>query len=162
MEGNPDKPAWTHHGKPVPYITHRPSAEVVVEDPSQPIPLTPAFLEAMEKKEALEAAAIPVEKINGPILLISGDDDQMWPSSLFSRMVMERLKRFDFGFPYEHASYPGAGHSISTPYIPLSPSHGIHPVDGRDYAYGGNPKDQSFANADSWNRVLQLFDEYLK
>jgi dienelactone hydrolase len=162
IEGNPDKPAWTFRGKPVTYITHKPSEEVVIDDPNQPIPLTSAFLEAMEKKEELEAATIPVEKINGPVLLISGEDDQMWPSSLFARMAAERLKKKAFKFHYEHLSYPGAGHSIAAPYIPLTPSHGIHPVDHRDYAYGGNPKDQSFANADSWRRVIQLFDETLK
>jgi dienelactone hydrolase len=160
-EGNPDRPAWTYRGKPVPYITHKPSAEVEIDDPNKPIPLTPAFLEAMEKKDTLRAAIIPVEKINGPVLLISGEDDQMWPSTLFSRMAIERLGQHHFGFPYRHLSYPGTGHSIGTPYIPLTPSHAIHPVDGRDYAYGGNPKDQSFAHADSWEKVLDFLGKYL-
>ncbi len=161
VEGNPDRPAWTYRGKAIPYITHKPSEEVEVEDPSKPIPLTPAFLEAMQKEEALRAATIPVEKINGPVLLISGEDDQMWPSTLFSRLVMQRLEQQRFKFPYQHLSYPGTGHSIGTPYIPLNPSHAIHPVDGRDYAYGGNPKDQSFAHADSWEKVLDLLEKHL-
>jgi dienelactone hydrolase len=160
-EGNPDRPAWTFRGKPVTYITHRPSEDVEVDDPSKPIPLTPAFLEALEKKEDAQKAAIPVEKINGSVLLISGKDDQMWPSTLFSEMVMERLRQHQFKFTYEHLSYEGAGHAIAVPYIPLSASHAIHPMDGRDYAYGGNPEGASFANSDSWNKVLQFLGRYL-
>jgi len=37
----------------------------------------------------IEAATIPVEKITCPILLISGEDDKMWPSTMFSNLVME-------------------------------------------------------------------------
>jgi dienelactone hydrolase len=161
VQGNPKVPAWVYRGQALPYITHTPSEEVIPEDPTQPIPLTPVFLEAMEDKATAQAAEIPVEKINGPVLLISGQDDQMWPSTKFSEMVMERLNRYQFKHPFEHLSYPGAGHSIASPYIPLPPSHGIHPVDGRDYTYGGNPKDQAYAIADSWQRVLDFLKLYL-
>jgi dienelactone hydrolase len=98
-----------------------------------------------------------VEKINGAVLLVSGEDDQMWPSTYFSNLVMERLERNSFPHPYQHLSYPGAGPASMAPYGPLPPSHSLHPVDHQDYAYGGNPKDQAFATEDSWRRVLEFF-----
>lgn len=160
-EGNPDIPAWTYRGKPIPYVTHKPGNEEEMEDPDLPIPLTPTFLEAMKDNPSVPAAVIPVEKINGPVLLISGEDDQMWPSALFSRNVMARLEQYCFSHPCFHLCYPGAGHMILAPYLPLNPSHGLHPVDGKDYAYGGNPKDQAFATADSWTHVIEFLQRYL-
>ena len=46
------------------------------------------------------AASIAVEKINGPVMVISGTDDQLWPSTRFSEMVIERLEAHDHPFPY--------------------------------------------------------------
>ena len=34
---------------------------------------------------------IPVEKTNGPVLLISAGDDALWPSERLSRVAYERL-----------------------------------------------------------------------
>jgi hypothetical protein len=34
---------------------------------------------------------IPVEKIGGPMLLVSGTDDQVWPTTPLSEIAMERL-----------------------------------------------------------------------
>lgn len=160
-EGNPDQAAWTFQGKPIPYVIHKSGKEVVLENPDDPIPLTPTFLEAMEDNASIPAAVIPVEKINGAVLLISGEDDQMWPSAFFSRMVMRRLDQHHFSHPYQHLNYPGTGHAIGAPYIPLTPSHAIHPVDGKDYAYGGTPQGQAFAVTDSWGKVFQFLDEHL-
>jgi dienelactone hydrolase len=160
-EGNPDQPAWTFRGEPLPYITQKFEMEMELKNPDGSIPLTPTFLEAMEEKDSVQAAVIPVEKINGAVLLISGEDDQMWPSTLFSKMVMRRLDEHQFSHPYQHLNYPRTGHAIGAPYIPLVPSHGIHPVDGKDYAYGGTPEGQAFAVRDSWGKVLQFLDEHL-
>ena len=42
--------------------------------------LRPAFESSLDDASAAAAAAIPVEKIAGPLMLISGTDDQVWPS----------------------------------------------------------------------------------
>jgi dienelactone hydrolase len=59
---------------------------------------------------------IPVEKINGSILLISGDYDSQLDSVKFGEAAVDRLKKNDFSFPYRHMINPGAGHLISFPY----------------------------------------------
>ena len=154
-------PAWTHQGKPVLFYVPASRADHY-SNPQPPkvipIPLTPMFLESMKEEAFIQASTIPVENTRAPILLLSGEDDQMWPSSLFSERVMARLKQHNFSYPYEHHSYPDAGHMIVGGYMPLAPNHGIHPVDGNDYAYGGNPKGQAFANADSWRQVLRFLE----
>ena len=124
-----------------------------------PIAATPFFLEAMQDKDALERASIPVERINGPVLLLSGEDDQFFPSALSSEAARERLARHKYPHRYEHVSYPGAGHIFGMPYLPTTVTTGRHPVAGGVYVVGGNPKDNAFAAADSWARILRFLEE---
>lgn len=65
---------------------------------------------ALEDKEAVAAATIMVENINGPILLISGENDQVWPSAEMSAEVMTRLKEKEFKYPYRHVMVPNGNH----------------------------------------------------
>ena len=61
---------------------------------------------------------IPVEQANGPVLLVSGDGDELWPSTELSRIAWERLESAERSFADQFLSYPGAGHLISPPYFP--------------------------------------------
>jgi dienelactone hydrolase len=162
-------PGWTYRGAPLPsLVPGRLSVSSIVNYGWKslrraPIAATPFFLEAMKDKEALERAAIPVERINGPVLLLSGQDDQFFPSALSSEAVRERLASHKHRYPYEHVSYPGAGHvfPMMLPYLPSTITKGRHPATGDTYVVGGNPKDNAFAAADSWARILRFLGESL-
>ncbi len=164
-EGEVEKPAWTYRGEPVPYVIanrRRPLTPVAERPPQmEPLALTPHFLARLDECDDPAAAEIAVEQTNGAILLVSGEDDQMWPCSMFSDLVMERLKRHGFRHPYRHLRYPGAGHAIVAPYVSTMLNTLKHPVDNGSYALGGNPQDQAFANADSWTQVLKFLAENL-
>lgn len=60
--------------------------------------------------EAVEKAIIKVEDINGPVLLISGEKDQVWPSKEMSDEVINRLKVKGFTHPYKHIVVPDGDH----------------------------------------------------
>jgi dienelactone hydrolase len=159
-------PAWTYRGAPLPcWVPFRLSFSSIVSYVWKtlvraPIALTPFFLEAMQDKDALERAAIPVERINGPVLLLSGQDDQFCPSGPLSEVAMERLAGHNHPYPYEHVSYPGAGHVFGMPpYLPATVTKARHPQTGGVYLAGGNPKDNAFASADSWSRIQKFLDE---
>jgi len=163
-EDGSTRPAWVHKGEPVLFYVPKAREETTTEPDApteEPIALTPMFLKSMEDEDFIQASTIPVENTEAPILLISGEDDQMWPSTYFSKRVMARLKENNFSYPYEHRSYPDAGHVIVPGYMPLMPNHSLHPVDGKDYAFGGSPREQAFANADSWRQVLRFLNENL-
>ncbi|MGC5376790.1 acyl-CoA thioester hydrolase/BAAT C-terminal domain-containing protein, partial [Salmonella enterica] len=49
-----------------------------------------AMLTALQDEEAVARARIPVEKIAGPVLLLSATDDGSWPSSLYCAMVKDK------------------------------------------------------------------------
>ena len=128
------EPAWTFHGNPLPWI---------------PNPFD--ILQA--KPDQFERAMIPVERTNGPVLLISGDADQAWPSTQLSQVAMERLGRYERPYNDEFLHYPDAGHGIQPPYLPTTPG---------TYYNGGNLGGNAAANEDSWQCVLDMLDRRLR
>ena len=62
----------------------------------------------LEDEEAVSRAAIPVERINGPILLLSARSDEVWPSTLMCNMMVERLKSKGFKHYVEHIAMEGS------------------------------------------------------
>jgi pimeloyl-ACP methyl ester carboxylesterase len=54
-----------------------------------------------------QAAAISVEKVNGPILLISATRDEMWPSTMMSERAIQRLASAGFRYTAEHIPIEG-------------------------------------------------------
>lgn len=158
--------AWTYQGTPVPYVPLIPTAEFTLDQRKRsrkaPMAYTPLFLANLENTAAVEKAIIAVENINGPVLLISAQDDQVWPSTLMSEMVIDRLAQHNHPYPYEHLSYEGAGHFIiGPPYFPTTPTQLRHPLTRKLMALGGHAKGNAFAQADSWTRVLDFLKESL-
>jgi len=136
-------------------------------DDSPPIYLTPVFLkntlfDALSRPELVSSAIIPVERINGPVLFVSGDDDQMWPSSVMAEISMARLKGNDHPFSFEHLCCEGAGHLLGSPHLPTTVNRVTHPVDGKVYELGGSPKKNAAANRSSWEKILEFFGSALK
>ncbi len=67
------------------------------------------FEQALRNSRRVKKAAIPVENIGGPILLVSFTRDEVWPSTPMSKQLMERLRGTGFRFHFQHAAYD-AGH----------------------------------------------------
>lgn len=59
-----------------------------------------------------EEAEIAVERIGGPLLLLSAQQDSMCPSRWGCERVMARLKEKGFRFPHEHVNYEYASHLL--------------------------------------------------
>lgn len=94
---------------------------------------------------------IPVERINGPVLLLSGRADRMWPSSAMSDAVVARLRAHNFRFPVQHLAFDNAGHAAASP-----PSLG-HNSAGPDSFVGGTEEGNATARAESWRATLCFF-----
>jgi dienelactone hydrolase len=127
-----------------------------------PTAYTPWYLDCLDDAEAERAAAIPVERIEGPVMLVSGRDDAVWPSTLMAERVMARLA--EHGRPHRrvHLAYDDAGHMIHRPpYWPTTAAPYRHVVSGRSIAVGGTPAGTAHARADSWPRVVAFLRESL-
>jgi fermentation-respiration switch protein FrsA (DUF1100 family) len=109
----------------------------------------------------VERASIEVERIAGPVMLISGEADAMWPSAPLAEMALDRLHRARHPFPDVHLKYPNTGHSIKPPHVPTTVTAMLHPVDGALYALGGTPEGNARANVDSWQQMLAFLSRHL-
>jgi dienelactone hydrolase len=102
-----------------------------------------------------QQAEIQVERINGPILLLSGKEDGVWPSSESAEKIVARLKRNRFQFPYESLVYDHTGHGISRPYTSTTNLNGQrNPTSGRLVDRGGTSSGTAKAREDSWPKML--------
>ncbi len=99
-------PGFSLHDKPLPFVpmTWGATPSLLVGD------LRAAFEAIMRDTRAMDAAAIRVERINGPVQFVSASQDEFWPSREMSDAMMARLKQHDFRHPAEHLVVAG-GHS---------------------------------------------------
>jgi pimeloyl-ACP methyl ester carboxylesterase len=155
-KGLPGGPAWTYRGKPLSYIPNRIPLwfaarytwDFMVGDP---VRLTPLFMYDWGLFGDTGSVEIPVENIHGPVLLVSGTDDQIWPSSLMAARLMERLRQHRHQYADENLSYDGAGHWIPTEYLPTAGErHGMRLM------IGGTPEGTALAQDDSWPKILRF------
>jgi dienelactone hydrolase len=158
LSDNSPAAAWTLNGKPVRGMTGRfTPADMSLSGRER-------FLRRLQDSAAVAGAEIPVERIEAPLLMFSGKDDQLWPSDVFAARVVARLKAHHFTYPVEHYSYEQAGHLITRPFVPTSEVRQVrlNPTTKRPNVFGGTPEGQARANEDSWSKLLAFLDTYLR
>ena len=116
-------PAWTAGGRPVPFVRR------ALGDPA------PAGSEAR--------AIIRVERIRGPVMLVTGGDDGLIPASAYGLAITHRRD----GRTTE-LDFPDAGHAITAvvPNLPVDP-----PAE-----FGGTREADARARQEAWTEVLEL------
>ena len=146
---------WSYKNKELPFVKCKLSLIKWFEYyfSKKPFELTSSFICSL-KGNIDERAIIPVENIQGDILLISGNDDQMWCSTLMANKIMSRLKKYNFPYKYTHLSYKDAGHFITIPYFPSIDKDIL--LGKRIYAFGGTTLGNLRASEDSWQKVLDF------
>ncbi|WP_309117577.1 acyl-CoA thioester hydrolase/BAAT C-terminal domain-containing protein [Saccharothrix sp.] len=150
--------SWTHEGRPLPYLPYSVPDELrrrIVD--GDPVPLKLAF----DLTDGIpEDTEIPVERINGGVLLLSSGRDQSWPCVALSAVAERRLAEHDHPFPYEHVVYPEAGHLIAAP--PHRPTTDVLlPGPGVVFEMGGSPGATAAARADAWRRTIEFLSDQL-
>ena len=163
QQGETRVSSWSRNGQDVPFVPYAAAPEIdQAAAKGEPLAFAQMYSHSVENSAAAQQATIPVEQINGPIMLISGGDDQMWPSARFSDMITSRLKRCNFTYPVTHLNYPQAGHLIGLPNIPTTVVNSAQRPGSLVFAYGGAPQGNAIASADSWRQVLAFLQRYLK
>ncbi|MBX7067615.1 MAG: hypothetical protein K1X28_10335 [Parachlamydiales bacterium] len=151
----PQLPAWLYQGKPVaPNAPFSFLSSETGECEKSAICATPSFLHGMNDLEAFESSAIAVEKLKCPLLLISAEDDQMWPSAVFAGQIVDRLKKHKSPIDVSHFAYPSVGHAPSKGYA------GLHPVLKRWFAYGGSPEENAAAAVEWVEKSIFFFKQH--
>ena len=59
-----------------------------------------------------DAARLPVERIRGPVLLVSSNRDEMWPAQRMAERMMARLDAAKFAHAHEHLAVEGSDTAV--------------------------------------------------
>ncbi|KAM6171622.1 peroxisomal succinyl-coenzyme A thioesterase-like isoform 1-T1 [Erethizon dorsatum] len=104
-------------------------------------------------------SVIPIERAEGPILFIVGQDDHNWRSDLYAQTASERLQAHGKEKP-QVFSYPGTGHYIEPPYFPMCPAS-LHKLLNKTVIWGGEFRAHSKAQINAWEQILFFFSKHL-
>lgn len=124
-------PAWTWHGQPVPTV----SAAAL----GQPVP---------PDGEGI----IPVERIPGPVFLLCGEQDLLWPSCPYADAMARRLH----SHPYTLVREPGAGHLVASAVPNLPSASNSVSLAGRELTLGGTVQNDALGRLDAWPKLLRF------
>ncbi len=134
---------WTLGGEPVPFVP--------MVDGWRPAQHPPAFRGLYEASLAADpvrtaAATIPVERIVGQVVLVGGEDDQVWPGADFARAIADR--RASHGLASTVVTHPAAGHRVVFPdELPVAA--------GRTMTRGGTAEADAALGAMAWPHVAR-------
>jgi pimeloyl-ACP methyl ester carboxylesterase len=151
------KPSWTYKGKDIPYV---PMDKIQGSD-SALLNTLVYWQKGLDKTESVNKAIIKVERIEGPILLLSGEDDKVWPSSQMADMLEKRIKEGKFKHRFENVKYENAGHLISSnPESSSDERFGEITINNQKYSFefGGATEGDNKAKRDAKTRVLKLVE----
>ena len=102
---------------------------------------------------------IPVEKVQGKVLLICGHEDMNLNAVKNANKMNERLSVKGLP-PMKCLKYPGAGHLIEVPYMPMC-KKSYHRAFESLFLWGGNEIEHSLAQEHSWKAICNFLNENL-
>jgi dienelactone hydrolase len=159
----PETSSWSAGGVPVPYIASDPVADAAIGTAfttGGTIAFRDTYAASFASTSATihERAAIPVEKISGPVLCIAGADDREWDSAAACRTVNDRRKAAHTGANDDVIIEPGAGHAM-----PFSgqPAPASFQAGRATLMLGGSPEANGRGGADGFSRIIAFFDRSL-
>lgn len=137
--------SWSEGGKPVPFL---PITDVGWDGNVY----GPALATAPKHPEA----AIPVERIAGPVLLLCGEADSLWPSCPMARAAKARRDQNGGGPETVLLAYKDAGHLGVGPPLPADKD-----VPSVLTMFGGSEQGNLAARADGWPRTVTFLKQAL-
>jgi hypothetical protein len=96
-------------------------------------------------------ARIPIERVQGRVLLVAGEDDRIWPSGIMADSLSAAARRH--GRPViEQLRYPDAGHLL------MGPGPGLERYVSERWVveFGGTAAGNRAARDDAWSKTLSF------
>jgi dienelactone hydrolase len=151
--------SWTYQGRELPYLPNVVTPELKAAVASdEPVALKWAMPHPGQVAPD-PATVIPVERITGAVLLISGEDDQGYGLA-HHEVAARRLDAAGRPGTWRHVVHPGAGHLIAAP--PYGPTtETTTPGPGVTFDHGGTPAANATARAGTWQEILRFLAQEL-
>jgi hypothetical protein len=100
--------SWTLKGSPLPFAP----IKRFENNSTRPINYKTYIDPLLVTSNPQEEYVIKVENINGPILLISGAKDLVWPASEMATKIETRLLQKGFKFEFKNSIFKNGGHDV--------------------------------------------------
>lgn len=142
----PPRSSWTRAGQPLPFVPLA-SGWTAADDP-------PAYLGWYLQSrhiylDRVQLATIPLEQFDGTVLLVAGDDDQVWDSAASAHRIRDR--RTELGKTTTVVIGPGAGHRTLLPgETPAAAGHQMQ--------RGGTRAADAALGVSAWTRLIAALD----
>ncbi|MCU1457761.1 MAG: hypothetical protein JWL73_1853 [Actinomycetia bacterium] len=159
----PEKSSWTLAGSPLPWVAtdvrkllRQLLGRGVIdrlrrERRPRVLRMLPAYASGLQHADRRPEVSIPVKQVHAPLLLISGTDDQMWPSSQMAAAIADRRQRADDRL----VELVGAGHLVGPPVVPTTVAWSANLV------LGGTAEAIASGNARAWAETLDFLSTHL-
>ena len=142
--------SWSVGGVPLPFLACPPDVVPLFSEWGL---RTDVFCDASRHEPSeVDAARIAVERSTGPLLLLSGDDDHMWPAASMSDEIVRRMENHGRGDDVTNVVYPGAGHVFLLQDFMPRPG----PETGSQYDFGGSFEADNIAGKDAWRHAVSF------
>jgi dienelactone hydrolase len=136
--------AWTLHDMPLAYAQGH-------YDRTAPMHQFTEILDG--PADVRNAAAIEVERIHGPVLLLSSKADEVWPSARMANDIEARLRTNGFSYRVENVQYENASHLL----MGFGPGQTELRVNERfTMHFGGTAEGTKTARNSGWARVKEF------
>jgi acetyl esterase/lipase len=158
--------SWTYEGAGLPFVRgsliESMKWMLAVSRGEKQIDQLPYTQSAFHDVKGVREATIRVERIQGAVLLISGEDDHIWSSTKMSESIMTRLREHNHAFVSKHVHYPEAGHNLGGG----EGSFGVPRLPPKDRSHntfirGGTRQGNSVAAIASWQEIIAFLKSNL-
>lgn len=100
--------SWTHNGKDLAFVPFNPSGEVNG--------LLDLYKQSLENRTDSGEANIPVQDISADVVLMTGENDEIWPSSTMAQTVCKKINA-GTEKKCKHINYQGADHLLNYEFL---------------------------------------------
>lgn len=142
--------SWSYNGKPFGFLSYPDSYQSSMDFDKSKLHEIHTWTIQNATDAEKEHARIPVERIQGNLLLITGDKDETGPTSDMSAEIVQIIQRNSSHCNVTHLRYPEAGHGFHIPNLPpnsLAPHVAV--------------SDIARAERDAWGKMLTFLREHL-
>ncbi len=157
-EGNTLKSSWTFQGKEVPFAPLN-----YFTDPAGPVAYRKYIDPILAVDEVLQKSRIVVEKIQCPVLLLAGKDDQVWPSYEMAKMIYDTLKNANADVVLK--AYENGGHQFfwfgegEPDRVSTRQTVRLTGIKKHSFSFGGTIEDTRKAMMQSKKDVLEFLEK---
>ncbi|WP_223068666.1 acyl-CoA thioester hydrolase/BAAT C-terminal domain-containing protein [Paenibacillus caui] len=153
--------SWSYEGKSLPFIPV--DNDIFYEhqrsclEKNTPFGFTTTYRKSVEIAKNKEDARIKIENAHADLLLIAGQEDNVWNTYDACVEVMDALAKHNYQYDYNLLAYKDLGHTLPIPYVvPISETLNIKMGSGV-FTCGGTLQGNSYGQADSWQKTIAFF-----